>query len=390
MSTQTQTQTDFYLPANEMPEHREKFSPSGRFRLDIHNYKTKDGCWNYSRGRVYRVSDGNLIADIKRNYSTFHHAFVVKDGTEYLIGGRSYMNQTIVNCDAGCEVEVSDKDRMKMGVAFCWARPMLSLDGNTLVVDGCYWASPYEFKFFDFTNPDRGWPELPILTRSEYDKHKDDLEKADHTCLYSDDKEPEFNEDGTVTVYETTEIYLPTKQREPDITMEELKEYGEAYDNEDNWGHDVEVRHTVRREGNALVIEDTWKSEWQQEQERQRAEWNAKDKTQKEAWMKESELWPELARYLQDDQDLALGDLWWHGSSQNDRDEGDKNHWYFYPAVKAKSEDADRSSHLKWGTIDGPIQAELWVRGKGSHYESFDRSIDGLHKAVETIRGHLR
>jgi len=386
----TQIKPDFYLPENEQPDHREKFSPSGRFRLDIHTYKTSEGCWNYSRGRVYRVSDGGLISDIKRNYSTFHHAFVVKNGVEYLIGGRSYMNQTIVNLDEGREVEVSDEDRMKMGNAFCWAMPVLSPDGNTLVVDGCYWAAPYEFKFFDFTDPDRGWPELPIITRGEYEKHKDNLEDAENAYLYADEKKPEFNDDGSFTIYETTAIYLPTGQREDDITMDELGEYGEAYDNEDNWKREVEIRHTARREGNVLVIEDTWKSEWQQEQERKRAEWNAKDKAQKQAWTKDSALWAELERYLQQDPDLVLGGLWWCGSSQNDRDEGEKNNWFFYPTVKAKTEDAKRAAHLKWGTIDGPVQAELWVYGKGSHKESFDRSIEGLHTAIETIRGHLR
>ena len=32
----------------------------------------------------------------------------------------------------------------------------LSPDGHTLAVDGCHWACPYEYRFFDFTDPARG------------------------------------------------------------------------------------------------------------------------------------------------------------------------------------------------------------------------------------------
>lgn len=385
-----QTKPDFYTPQNEKPEHSEKFSPSGKYRLDIHYYSTRKGCWNYSRGRVYRVADGELIADIKRNYSTFHHGFVVKDGTEYLIGGRSYMNQTIVNLDEAREVEVSDKDLMKMGTAFCWAQPMLTPDGNTLVVDGCHWACPYEFKFFDFTNPDRGWPELPIVRRDEYDKYNGDLSKARHEYLCSDEGDPEFNDDGTITVYETTEVYLPAGKRDDDITEEDLEEYGEAYNDDSNWDREVDVRYTLRRVGDAIIIEDEWRSDRRQEEDRERAEWAAKDKAQKKAWTDNSPLWAELEKCLQDDPDLTSGGLGWCSSSQHQRNNGEQNFWFFYPSIMPRKKVKKRHAHLKWGTLDGPIQAELWIYGIGTHSETFDRSLDGLHKALETIRTHYR
>lgn len=391
MNTQTQTKPDYYTPENEQPEHDEKFSPSGRYRLDIHYYKTRDGCWNYSRGRVYRVSDGNLIADIKRNYSTFQHSWVEKDGQEYLISGRSYMNQTIVNLDEAREIEVSNKDLMRMGTAFCWVAARLSPDGNTLLVDGCYWAGPFEYKFFDFTNPDRGWPEVPIISQEEYECHKGNLGDAGRVYIHSDEgREPVFNDDGSITAYASTSIYLPTGQREDEITMDELEEIDEAeYDNDDNWKHEVEVEYTLRRHGDAIVVENIWKSDYQQEQERRRAEYNAKDKAQKKEWQDESPLWAELQRCLQNDPDLVLNGLWWRSSSQHDRENGEKNIWFFYPSVKAQKENSKRAAYLLWGTIEGPVKAEIWVYGKAS-YETFDRSIDGLHKAIETIRRHLR
>src|SRR5262245_24517694 len=78
-------------------------SPSGRFRLTIRTYRTTG--WNFSRGTVARVADGATVCDIQRNYGMFHHSFVTKDGREYLITGRSYMSQTIVDLDRGQEFE---------------------------------------------------------------------------------------------------------------------------------------------------------------------------------------------------------------------------------------------------------------------------------------------
>jgi len=109
---------------------------------------------------VVRLADGATVCDIKRNLFGFHHSFVVKDGREYLITGRSYMSQTIVDLDRGAEYE-PEGDHYD-GHAFCWTDCFLSPDGHTLAVEGCIWAAPYEIRFFDFTDPAAGWPALPI------------------------------------------------------------------------------------------------------------------------------------------------------------------------------------------------------------------------------------
>lgn len=149
-----------FVDANLVGEPREVLSPSGRYRLVIRTYRTAPSRWDYSRGTVVRVRDGAVIADLQRNLSAFHHTFVTKDDREHLITGRSYMSQTIVDLDRGL-VHEPPGDHYN-GTAFCWARCYLSPDGNTLAVDGCIWSRPYEFRFFDFTDPARGWPELPI------------------------------------------------------------------------------------------------------------------------------------------------------------------------------------------------------------------------------------
>ena len=126
-----------FIDANVEGEPKEIISPSGRFRLRILTYRTAPGRWNYSRGTVTRIADGTTVCDIQRNYGMFHHSFVTKEGREFLITGRSYMSQTIVDLDRGQEFEPTT-DHYNGG-AFCWARCYLSPDGNTLAVDGCVW-----------------------------------------------------------------------------------------------------------------------------------------------------------------------------------------------------------------------------------------------------------
>jgi len=137
-------------------------SPSGRHRLTIREYATGQNTWSFSRGTVVRVADDTVVCDLRRNYGMFHHSFVTKDGRDFLITGRSYMSQTIVDLDRGTEYEPPG-DHFD-GSAFCWVKCFLSPDGTTLAVDGCIWACPYELRFFDFTDPATGWPELRVDT----------------------------------------------------------------------------------------------------------------------------------------------------------------------------------------------------------------------------------
>ncbi len=141
-------------------ETSEKPSPSGRFRIVVGSYATAPGTWSYSRITVYRVADGAVVADLCRCYDGFHGAIVVKNGREWLISGRSYMSQTIVDLESGAEYEPPG-DHYD-GHAFCWGHPQLSPDGLTLAVNGCHWACPWEWRFYDFTDPSKGWPELAL------------------------------------------------------------------------------------------------------------------------------------------------------------------------------------------------------------------------------------
>ena len=161
----------FFVDSNLVGEPKETLSPSGRYRLTVRTYRTLPGRWDYSRGTVTRAADGSVVCDIQRNFGAFHHSFVTKDEYEYLIAGRSYMSQTIVDLDRGVEYEPPGDHYS--GGAFCWAACYLSPDCNTLAVDGCIWANPYEFRFFDFTDPANGWPALAIVGAERLEEPSD-------------------------------------------------------------------------------------------------------------------------------------------------------------------------------------------------------------------------
>jgi hypothetical protein len=131
-------------------------SPSARYRLEVVQYVPARG-WRYTRGKVVRIADGALIADVKRNYSHFWHSWIQHaNDCEYLLCGEDYQGQTVINL-SNAETRTSFEQGAHNGAGFCWASAYPSPDSKLLAVEGCYWACPYELVVFDFTNPD----ELP-------------------------------------------------------------------------------------------------------------------------------------------------------------------------------------------------------------------------------------
>jgi hypothetical protein len=377
---------EYILPANLTGDPEEILTPSGRFRLLIRQYNTKPGCWGYSRGTVTRVSDGQEVCDIVRNYS-FTHSFVNKGGQEWLITGRSYMSQTIVNLDTGEEFEPNE-DHYD-GHAFCWVSAKLSPDESMLVVEGCHWACPYEFRFYDFKDPSQGWKQFPILPLAEYEAHKDSLEEADDTYLSADDKPIEFNEDGAISVFKSEGRYLPTGQRESSFSLEQLKECA-GYDDESNWDRIVDVKHVLERRGDVIVILDTWKSDHELERERRNQEWEKKREKDFAHWKATDVFLAKLRERLQQDPDLVLGTEGWVSSSGHDRENGDLNFWYFRPEVNSKRpQDPRKTAEIKWGTLAGDTLAvRLWTYAADSTNPTFPKTEDGLNSAIEAIRAH--
>lgn len=151
---------DYYQDEN-VTKVQEHLSPHGGYKLVVKTYDTGKvsgrSTWEYTQGFVYDM-ENNLIGTIKRNYSSFPFVFFKQGTKQYLVSGRSYMKQTILDLDNGMIYDNTDEPDSD---DFCWA-DIAQLDENTVVVSGCYWGGGYEYKFFDFINLSGGWPELKV------------------------------------------------------------------------------------------------------------------------------------------------------------------------------------------------------------------------------------
>jgi hypothetical protein len=128
-------------------------SPSGKFILEIHHYNHEEGIrrYNYTKG-IVTDSDRKAIDVIYRNFGTFPYSWVEENDTEYLLCGLDYQGYSIVNLSNGETKHYVPEEAYK-GRGFCWAEIVFFETKKLIVVDGCYWAHPYELVFYDFSKP---------------------------------------------------------------------------------------------------------------------------------------------------------------------------------------------------------------------------------------------
>lgn len=170
----------FFTPQNAQHDKTKKFpSPSGRYVLETCPYKTSDGCWNYTRGSI-RMDNGALLLNVYRNYSHFWHAWVEHaNGREYLFCGEDYQGLTMIDLQqvedhfrrvgGGISDDVDVPGRWdflpnsaKQGFGWCTVDMYPSPDGTIIVAEGCFWGAPYDLRFYDFSEPEKGLP-LPLI-----------------------------------------------------------------------------------------------------------------------------------------------------------------------------------------------------------------------------------
>jgi hypothetical protein len=373
-----QEKEKYFIDENEKTgSRREWVTPSGRSKLVIRYYSTKKGCWNYSRGTVYRVSDGKEMCDVKRNYSHFAHSIINKNDQEWMITGRSYMSQTIVNLDTG-EVFEPEGDQYN-GQAFCWVGSELSPDENILLIEGCHWACPYEFRFFDFTNPSKGWPELKIYNQ-----------QGEKDWLDADEgKKPVFMDDGRVICYQTSQFFLPLGKYENDITLEELEamtpEMSAAYDDEDNrdiWKIVEDVKITLRRDGDRMIITDKWISEEEQERIKKRKEANRRYNEWKKNFKNTDPLYLAYQRLLEEkklpaEKYESTGIT--HKDWCPDFDKEEKR--WCRRIIKKDDTNKTLTVDLEWAVETGPIKLRIWKDGNSGEDKFFPHSVEGMEEA---------
>ena len=178
----------YYKDENGKPyKDGDSISPCGRYKLVVTTHPTGPGTWGYTQGKIYDLekSETEPLAVVRRNYSSFWHKWIQHsvNGKWYLWAGESYMGYTCVDLEDG-----SIRDH-KPSSGFCWVSVFPSPDGKFLVVNGCYWGGPYDYKVYDFRDPEM-WPLIEVGYIESPAIHQDGSKEG-----------VVWNEDGSLKIY---------------------------------------------------------------------------------------------------------------------------------------------------------------------------------------------
>jgi len=361
------TKVDYFI-GNNTDSKNDKliFSPSGKYLLTIKTYKTKEGCWEYSRGIVTRVSDNKEICDIKRNYHNFAYSFIIKNNQEWLIAGRSYLAQTIVNLETGEEFDNTALNGS--GYSFCWIKSQLNKAEDVLIVKGCIWAAPYETRFFDFSDPSKGWSELTIKDGEKLyipaDEHKEDL----------------LHDDGSITVFSTKRFFQDTDKSEDDLDYESISDVD--FDDDSNWTVVIRESWKLKRKENEMIVENYFISD-SERRERERRVIDQKvfnDKIAK--FKKEDPLYLKYAELINDSR-LTPNNYESHGFTYPGwcpKWFGKETRWCRRINDRNKSNNT-WTVDLEWAIDTGPIKLQIYKDGNTDHDKWFEHSVKGMIQA---------
>jgi hypothetical protein len=348
---------------NDLEKIKTETSPSGRYTLDLYKKDNGKGYWAYTTGVV--SVDGKEIATVNRNYSSFPFLFIEDyNGHDYLVCGEDYQGQTVIELDTGRRRDFRP-EAAKKGHGFCWAQYQFHREAKMLVVDGCIWACPYEYRFYDFSDPmENGWPELEIGNEKGY--------------LYSDDGQaPKIHEDGSITCYESRELdeddypsveaWEEAEEEYEVVASQTFRRNGMKLELIDSW---VDKREADRREKNRLAREK-WEKEWK--------EYKATDPLflmVKEAASKPPFKRPEYA--------VSIGrcfDGWCPHWSGTDARICFRLLWqYEVPTWKVE---------LQWGRNEAPINLSVSKGGKSLGDFWFERSEEQMQAALDKAASFL-
>jgi hypothetical protein len=352
----------YYAPENEKIESRtEHLSPDGQYKLVVGYFGTGPGSWNYSQGMIYRLGSNNPIAVVRRNYSAFPYAWVAhQNGHPYLICGEDYQGQTVIELDTGARRDLLS-DGSDKGWGFCWAAYTYDAPNQLLVVCGCHWACPYEHRFFDFSNPMSGWPEV------EPDEPVDADER----------KEPELDPDGTMRAFMTR--YTDDDDDEEETDEEKAKKPKDPI---------VDVIRTYRRDSLKFKLIEEWASDYEKDRRIKREEWERKDKEWTANFKATDPLYLAYAE-LVNDPALSPADHTGVGQTYDDWAKGSdwsgKERRWCRRIVTHKGKTGP-TVDLEWAVDTGPIKLVFYRDGKSDGHKFFEHSVEGMKSAFAAAK----
>lgn len=321
----------YFIPKNaDLANQREHISPSGQFKLVITPYTTEKGSWNYTQGLVYKTGDSIPFAEVQRNYSCFPFCFIEDHPKgNFLICGEDYQGQTVIDLNAGKRKDFLP-DQAKLGAGFCWSSYEYYPDQKTLLVDGCIWACPYEYRFYDFSDPMSGWPQI-----------------GEDLYIDADWTKPSFEIDGTIKVYQT--------DMEDDMDEDSPNDYKPV---------GIVAWTKYKREGLNLIEVEAYVSDDEEEKRRKNKEASEK----RDAWMKNFKatdpLYLAMLDGLKDPLFIAEKYIWTGITHKGWCPDFDKQETRMIRCIHKHEDDKGYTAALEWGIETGPIKLILSKDGK--------------------------
>lgn len=162
-------------------EPLEFLSKDKKYKLIVNTYAAGKGIWDFSKGTIINNHTHDILIEIKRNFISFPFKFIDHtNGLSYLICGEDYQGITVVNLESG--------DFYSKKYGFCPANYKYHANQNILEVEGCYWGAPYEYIFYDFSQPLEKLQEISLIYPGfECDQDCDSTCEG-HFILYSESK----------------------------------------------------------------------------------------------------------------------------------------------------------------------------------------------------------
>ena len=409
----------YFIPENaHLDKQSTQPSPSGRYILVKTPYHTKAGSWSYTLGEVFRApvfpeTERVKVAEVRRNYGSMWCGWVEEHrltGQDYLLTGEDYQGFTVVNLTTGV-VSSHIPDAAFQGFGWCptSAEVMGGLaEGSVLIrAEGCYWACPYEYRIYDFSNPD-----------SEDFFEKGLLDLTAGLSLDSDDDTVLSIEDGKLVLTEFDSKHVPTGKWEDEVrqhlqefsrachlarksevqedikrTDEEKSAQYEVYHGDDvAWEKVPFSRKTYSLGENGLFDEESeqeWLSERALQKKAARDAWDAQDEAKFKQVMAEEPIYQAIKEAFPADYANRTGRQF---QSLVSRWEGDDNPFHLSVRIDPshkESPHADRTASLVWGAENGLLRVDLWTRNKGNTRHPFPRTLEGLAEALAFAQAHL-
>lgn len=184
---------------------RKVISPSGKYIVLYEDDPDKEQSEYYiSRDKYYIVKLINTedMSSIYQYKCERTHRiccdFININGQEWWFGGRDYTTRLFVNCETG---EMYDSCHEDVDINYIWAQiAEISSNGKYVLVDGCIWACPYQWRLYDISDIKHGYKEIDLLNDVEiydiYDKKMDFYSISD-----SDDYNLSFSSDNKISIY---------------------------------------------------------------------------------------------------------------------------------------------------------------------------------------------